>query len=334
MSAPPVHLVPDLPGHGVTLHATQVAGAVGARILDPTALLDRAPEPVHVHVTDRLLASTGEETSARLVALGRRQPMTVTLHDVPQPGDGPVFARRVAAYAAVVGAARGWAVSSEHERALAHRHLDPREDGLVVPLPVMPLPLPDGAGPRERAAGDPLVVGVLGWVYPGKGHDEVLRACAVTRPGLPGPVVVRALGRVAAGHDHLLDELAALAADLGVGLEVSGWVEDTDLPGALAAVDVPVAAHHHVSASGSVNSWVAARRRPLVTDGSYARELAALRPGTLTVVDPGDGPQDDGLARAVARAAADPASTWLAPGVSVGPGLAEVAAAYLAWWSR
>lgn len=334
MSEPPVHLVPGLPGHGVTLHATQVAAAVGARTLELAALLVLPPQPVHVHVTDRLLGSTGEETSALLVDLGRRQPMTITLHDVPQPGDGPVFARRAAGYAAVVDAARGWVVSSEHERALVHRHLDPREDGLVVPLPVMPLPLPDGAGPCERDAGDPLVVGVLGWVYPGKGHEEALRACAAARLGLPGPVVLRALGRVAAGHDHLLDDLGALAAGLGVRLEVSGWVDDADLPGALAAVDVPVAAHHHVSASGSVNSWVAARRRPLVTDGTYAREMAALRPGTLTLVGPGGDPGGGGLARAVARAGADPASTWLAPDVAVGPGLAEAAAAYLAWWPR
>ncbi|VXB79266.1 hypothetical protein [Nocardioides sp. AX2bis] len=327
MSAPPVHLLPDLPGHGVTLHASQVAAAVGADTLDLTALLDLAPQPVHVHVTDRLLGATGEETSARLVALGRRQPMTVTLHDVPQPGDGPVFARRVPAYAAVLAAARGWVVSSEHERALVRRHLAPTDDGAVVPLPVMPLPVPDGAGPRTCPADGPLVVGVLGWVYPGKGHDEVLRACAGVRRDRSGPVVLRALGRVAAGHDHLLDELAALAADLDVGLEVSGWVADADLPAALTDVDVPVAAHHHVSASGSMNSWVAARRRPLVTDGTYAREMAALRPGTLTLVD-------DDLAAALARAAADPAGTWLAPGVGLAPGLDEVAAAYRAWWSR
>lgn len=325
---PPVHLVPDLPGHGVALHASQVAAAVGARTVELAALLDLPPEPVHVHVTDRLLGVTGEETSARLVALGRRQPMTVTLHDVPQPGDGPVFGRRVTAYAAVLAASRGWVVSSEHERTLVQRHLAPEGDGVVVPLPVMPLPVRAGAGPRDRAADQPLVVGVLGWVYPGKGHDEVLRACATVRRGRPGPVVLRALGRVAAGHDHLLDELAALATDLGVGLEVSGWVDDADLPAALTGVDVPVAAHHHVSASGSVNSWVAARRRPLVTDGTYAREMATLRPGTLTLVDAND------LPGALTRAAADPPSTWLAPGVSLAPGLAEVATAYLAWWSR
>ncbi len=327
-AAPPVHLVPDLPGHGVALHAAQVAAAVGARTVGPAELPDLRPEPVHVHVTDRLLGDTGEETSALLVALGRRQPMTVTLHDVPQPGDGPVFARRTTAYAAVLAAARGWVVSSEHERALVLRHLAPAHDGVVVPLPVMPLPVTAGAGPRDRAAGEPLVVGVLGWVYPGKGHDEVLRACAAVRLERPGPVVLRALGRVAAGHDHLLDELTTLAADLGAGLEVSGWVDDADLPGALTDVDVPVAAHHHVSASGSMNSWVAARRRPLVTDGTYTREMAALRPGTLTPVADGD------LPAALARAAADPAATWLAPGIDLAPGLTEVAAAYLAWWSR
>ena len=65
-----------------------------------------------------------------------------------------------------------------------------------------------------------------------------------------------------------------------------------------------------------------------MTDGTYARETAALRPGTLTLVGAGD------LPGALARAAADPVSTWLAPGVGLTPGLAEAAAAYLAWWSR
>ncbi len=163
---------------------------------------------------------------------------------------------------------------------------------------------------------------MLGWVYPGKGHAEVVRACA----GLP--VTVRALGEVSGGHDDLVPELAELAAGLGVGFEVTGWLDDDELAAHLDAVAVPVAAHRHVSASGSMNSWIAARRRPLVMAGTYAHEMAQLRPGTLTPVADGD------LARAVAAALADPGSTRLGPSVDTAPHLDDCAAAYLDFWGH
>jgi hypothetical protein len=316
----PLHVVPDSPGHGVIRIAHQLADAVGASVVDPVAAMALPRTPVHVHVTDRLFGATAEDATRALVALARRHPTTVTLHDVPQAGDGAVFARRARTYAALLQAVDGWVVSSHHEARLVAEHLGLGVGGTVVPLPVLPLA-------RSAAAPAPTVdrrtptVGVLGWVYPGKGHVEVLRACA----GLD--VVVRALGRPAAGHDDLVVELGEVAADLGVGWETSGWIADGDLGHALGAVDVPVAAHRHVSASGSVNSWIAAGRRPLVADGAYAAEMAALRPGTLTPV------ADHDLPRAIRAALADPASTRLDPSVDTAPHLADCAAAYLAFWA-
>jgi hypothetical protein len=318
MTAPPLHVVPTSPGHGVVRLALQLADAFGAAVVEPAAALSLAPTRVHVHVTDRLFGSSAEEAAQALVALARRHRTTVTLHDVPQPGDGPVFARRAAAYAALLAEVDGWVVSSHHEERLVRAHLSPTTGGAVVPLPV--LPLPDVEGARARRSGGP-VVGVLGWVYPGKGHAEVVRACA----GLD--VTVRALGRVSPGHDDLVDELAELAAGVGVGFETSGWVPDDELGARLGEVDVPVAAHRHVSASGSINSWLGARRRPLAAAGVYAEEMARLRPGTLTLVE------DDDLPRAIAAALARPASTWLDDTTPTTPHVGDCAAAYLAVWA-
>ncbi len=323
--AAPLHVVPEAPGHGVVRFARQVAEVVGAPVCDVDAALSLPPTRVHVHVTDRLFGDGADEAGAVLVALARRHRATVTLHDLPQPGDGAAFASRVRAYAALLAEVDGWVVSSRHEADLAATYLRPASPPEVVPLPVLPLPvlpLPAPAGPVGRSRSGPAVVGVLGWVYPGKGHAEVVRACA----GMP--VVVRALGGLAPGHEDLLPELVALGAEHGVGFEATGWVADADLATRLHEVDVPVAAHRHVSASGSVNSWVAARRRPLVSAGTYAAEMALLRPGTLTLVE------DDDLPAAVRRALDDPASTRIAEDVTTTPHLADTAAAYLDFWAR
>ena len=323
---PPLHVVPADTGHGVARIARQVAGVVGAPVLDVAATMELAPTRVHVHVTDRLFGDSAAAAAETLVVLARRHRTTVTLHDLPQPGDGAAFAGRARAFAAILAEVDGWVVSSHHEADLAAAHLLPASRPTVVPLPVLPLqlplPLPILVGPAPRPArAQPAVVGVLGWVYPGKGHAEVLRACA----GLP--VVVRALGGTSPGHEDLLRELVALGVDHGVGFEATGWVPEDELTDRLAEVDVPVAAHRHVSASGSVNSWLAARRRPLVSTGAYAEEMARLRPGTLTLV------ADDELAGAVRRALGDPASTRLADDVGTTPHLADTAAAYLAFWA-
>ncbi len=317
---PPLHVVPADTGHGVARIARQVAGVVGAPVLGVAATMELAPTRVHVHVTDRLFGDSAAAAAETLVVLARHHRTTVTLHDLPQPGDGAAFAGRARAYAAVLAEVDGWVVSSHHEADLAATHLAPGSRPTVVPLPVLPVPTAL-AGPARPADDQPAVVGVLGWVYPGKGHAEVVRACA----GLP--VVVRALGRTSPGHDDLLRELVALGVDHGVGFEATGWVPEDELTDQLAEVDVPVAAHRHVSASGSVNSWLAARRRPLVSTGAYAEEMARLRPGTLTLV------ADDDLAGAVRRALGDPASTRLADDVGTTPHLADTAAAYLAFWA-
>ncbi|WP_170219207.1 hypothetical protein [Nocardioides litoris] len=322
MTTPPRHLVLGDPQHGVARFGAHMAEACGADVVRSAEALATG-EPVHLHLTDRLLARTSADAAAVVELLAQGHRLTVTLHDVPQPTDGPSFEARAAAYARIVAAAHAWAVCSHHERALVERWCSPGTPGEVLPLPV-----PDRAGPAETV---PLhlepVLGVFGFVYPGKGHRQVVRAAAaLRRAGVPARVL--AAGAPAAGHDDDVEDLRALAEVRGVPLEVTGRLPDDELVDVLRSVAVPVLAHRNVSASGSLTDWLSAGRRPLVRDGVYAREMAALRPGTATLFT------DDRLADAALDALRRPASTWLARDVDLRPFLDDTVRGYLAWWTR
>jgi glycosyltransferase involved in cell wall biosynthesis len=316
----PDHLVLGDPGHGVARYAAELASACGAAAVTDVAALEHG-RPVHLHLTDRLLGCTPADAADAVERLAARVDLTVTLHDVPQPTDGPVFAARAAAYRRIVRAARAWATNSDHERALVERWCDASAVGVTIPLPVAAAARP-AAVPIDQEP----VVGIFGFVYPGKGHRQVVRAvAALRRAGTPARVLVA--GGAAAGHADEVDDVRRMAEAREVPLEVTGHLSDEVVGTVLRGVAVPVVAHRNVSASGSLNSWLAAGRRPLVRDGVYARETAALRPGSLTLF------RDDTLADAVAAALVRPASTWLAPGADLRPLRADTARAYLDWWA-
>jgi glycosyltransferase involved in cell wall biosynthesis len=310
--------------HGVTVAARDLTAAVettaGVRLGVTAAELlgEHPPERAHLHFTDRLWGGSPEEAAALVERVATRTGLTVTLHDVPQDSDGPRNRqRRIDCYARIAAAARGVVVNSHHEAVhLAEAGIVPRALG-VVPLPVSPAP----PGPRPQP-GDPDVA-VLGFFYPGKGHLEVVEALAGlgTRPRLT------VLGGPSAGHEEDLKTFTHRAGVRRIAVDVTGFVPERDLLDRCRAVTVPVVAHRHFSASGSLATWIAAGRRPLVTDGRYTREMAALRPGTVHLIAPGD------LRSAIAAALAEPASTWLAPGAVTRPHLDDTAAAYLRWWT-
>ncbi|MDO9409548.1 hypothetical protein [Patulibacter sp.] len=321
MSVHPV-VVGD-PTHGVALLALQLsdglprttlpalldpAGARAARALLPAP--DRAPA-LHLHLNDDLLGPTPAATLSAL-ADGRR--LAITLHDVPQPGEGDArLARRLAVYRELAATADLVVVSSEHER--AGMRGAGASCGAVLPLPIDARRVP--ADPRDDAT-----VGVLGWIHPGKGHAAVADALAA----LDRPATLVALGGVARGHEGLDRELAARCARQGVGFRCTGYLAEMEQLREAARVAVPVSPHRHVSASGSIGSWLSASRRPLVVDGGYAREVDARNPGALALTDD--------LPAGLRAALADPASTVLRPGVRVGPTTAEAAVAQTALLDR
>ena len=324
----PLHLIGGDPRHGVVRYARQLAHSCGALVADapPAPGAAIAPGPVHVHFTDRIWADSPEAAAARIETLAAHDPLTVTLHDLPQSSDGPRnLARRADCYRRVAAVSRGIVCNSHHEAALLGDVLGERagRSATVIPLPVMP-----GAG--ARAPGRPPArseVALLGFIYPGKGHLDAIEAVATLRTaGDDAPTVV-ALGTTASGHDGDADRLRVRADALGVRFSVAGYLDDAALTARCRAAAVPLAAHRHISASGSIGTWITAGRRPLVADSRYAREIDALRPGTVRRY-----PAED-LAGAITRALADPDSTWLADDAVLAPDLQDVSDAYVDWWT-
>ena len=315
------HLVVGPARHGVVSFALDLAaslrgvdGATNVVRLDHWRDLDgtvQRRDGVHLNFTDRLFGATPADAAHRVVALVRAveaagSRVTVTLHDVPQPSDGGNYPQRVEAYRTVCTAAHGLVTNSDHERSL----LDESRIAAPADVVVIPLPLDVGDAPPHRPTVGDRSVGVFGFVYPGKGHDEVLVAMAA----LPPSVGFVAVGEPSAGHDDLVLSLADTAERAGRRFSVTGYVADEALAGVLQRVTVPVAHHRHVSASGSINTWIGARRRPLVAVNRYTVEHAERHPGTLTPYPD----TADGLRAAVEYALAHPESTWIATGVAGG----------------
>jgi len=303
-------------GHGVDRYARTIARAVGGT---PQRLADDAPPPrAHAHFTDRLWGADAATAAARFEALAEGREITVTLHDVPQASDGPTRRpRRVDAYRRVVEASSGVVCNSEHERRLLGEALGRDVAARVIPLQVTPTAAPS---PRPSPDGS---VAVLGFFYPGKGHREVVAAAAA----LSARPRVVALGRASAGHEGELAELVDEAGRLGVDFGATGFLPDAELLERSRAAAVPVIAHRHVSASGSLTDWIAAGRRPIVVDSAYFREMAQLRPGTTTPVPL------DGLAAAIEQALRHPESTWQDASAVTRPHLDDTARAYLDFWA-
>lgn len=346
---PPALLLTGPARHGVVRYARDVADQV--RLLDPDATVVQVSDPaelvgvaagyprVHLHVTDRLLGRGPEEAAALVERVADVTRLTVTLHDVPQPSDGVVnLPRRVSGYARVAAAAAGVVVNSRHEALLLVEHDVVPADRAVAVIPLGASPASATAPASASAAlGDAhpaaLVALVAGYVYPGKGHDDVVRAVAVAADRLRAAghalaeVAVVAVGGPSAGHERDVDALRAEADRRGVDLRVTGSLDDEAFRAALRGPGIPVAAHQHLSASRTLLDWGEQGRRPLVVSSRYAREMAALRPGTLTPYAPGLLPE------ALVRAWRDPASTVLPPGTDLAPTLADVAAAYRTWWA-
>lgn len=322
--------------HGVVIHALRLAGAapdLGAGLVrisatDPATVATdlrlalAGHDSAMIHVTDHLLGSSPSDAADLVEDLARTTALALCLHDIPQPEEGEArHARRRAAYRRFVESAAVVVVASEHERALLDRCLD--GDSPDTPVVVLPLPVErmHGAAPERQVSRQTAPhVGVLGFLYPGKGLEDVIDAAA----GAAGPgreITVVNVGGVSRGHESMVDDLTTRALERGIRFVVSGYVPDRDLTRALWDVDVPVAAHRHVSASGSINTWIAVGRRPILLDGDYTRELATRMPGAVTVVEGAAG-----LAAAIGSALDHPGSTWIDDAVVLTPTWAASAA--------
>ena len=184
-----------------------------------------------LQVTDRLLGSSPEEAARVVGAVSRRATLALALHDLPQPAEGGSwYRRRRDAYADMTDAADVVVVASEHERDCLDRC---RREAAVAPLPagrvvVVPLPIEPGSDQAPPRGVQETEVAVLGYLYPGKGVDEVVAAAArLRRAGRS--VRVTCLGAPAEGHAEHAAELVAGARRAGVPFRVTGFVPEAEL---------------------------------------------------------------------------------------------------------
>ena len=141
---------------------------------------------------------------------------------------------------------------------------------------------------------------------------------------LPAHVRMVAIGEPSAGHADLVERLDGMARAQERRFEVTGHVPDHTLLPLLQAVTVPVVHHRHLSASGSLNSWISAGRRPLAPASRYFREIAERNPLAVQL-HPDDG---CGLSNAIRAALDDPSTTWLPAGTVCSPTPAQAADGY------
>ncbi len=331
------HVVVGPARHGVVLHATRLAAAhaelqaatrmVPARTSGrtPPGLGDAVPpgSSVFLHVTDRLFGSDPEQSAQVIRELASRAVLGLSLHDIPQPAEGEEwFLRRRAAYRQFALLATVLVVASGFEKTLLLAGLDPGDDAPAVAARTRIIPLPverlQSASPRVQA--EVSDVAVLGYLYPGKGLEDVIDAAARLRTR-SRRVTVTNYGAAAEGHSDLVGELTARARSVGVNFLVTGYLTDEELVQAMGSAGVPVAPHRHISASGSLNTWAAAGRRPIVLRGGYADELDARLPGAVVLAD--------SLDVAIQVALDNPGSTWLQPSTVLGPTWTQAAEAHL-----
>lgn len=258
----PTHLIVGPASHGVTRYALDLAAALDAPVIrEETVGSAPLPEFVHVAFTDHLF---GDSPAAAVDALLDRvgdSRVSVSFHDIPQPEEGRErFERRAAAYQRLAAAADVAVVNSEHEA----RFFD-------APVSMIRLPIPTIDSPYDP---EPGTVGILGFLYPGKGHEQLIEVLRGTGYQL------RFLGSVSSGHE---DWARSLEADA----DITGWLSDADLAAEMGRIQVPVCAHRHFSASGSLMTWLGAGRHVLASDSDYTREIDAWLPGRITRVEPG-----------------------------------------------
>ena len=296
------HLIVGPEGHGVTAYALQLAAAlgVGERGIIREETFTHAPladSPIHVTFTDHLFGTQPlAAVEALLSRLGGR-PASVSFHDVPQPEEGSErFARRAEAYQRLCDAAAVSVVNSHHE-AQFFDHAP-----AVIRLPI----------PRVSSHFDPVpgTVGILGFLYPGKGHEDLIAALEGTAYDL------RFLGAVSQGHEQWARDLSSHAARV----EITGWLGADELASEMGRVAVPVCAHRHFSASGSLMTWLGAGRNVLASDSAYTREIDRWLPGRITLVR--DGAWREAVEQFTPRVIDPPSYGW-----------GDVAAAWTRQWA-
>lgn len=281
----PTHLIVGPDQHGVVEYAQLLTRAAGGSVIRVESWqelddLSLPPGPLQIFFSDHLFGTSPSDATSRVITLAQNRPLSVSFHDIPQPEEGSDrFARRATAYAQLAQAADAIVVNSQHEADFFHEHCSaPISQPRIVPLP-LPARVTTGS-PADTPVLDS--IGIMGFVYPGKGHLELLNSLAEHPSHSINSVL--ALGRIAEGHDWLESELTDAAGKADVELTITGFLETEELERAMLRTGIPVCAHRHFSASGSLMKWLSLGRRVLVADSAYSRELKERWPDLIVLV--------------------------------------------------
>jgi glycosyltransferase involved in cell wall biosynthesis len=186
----------------------------------------------------------------------------------------------------------------QSRRATPYRVIYNGVDLADFPLAVDPVPVRMELGLRPDAP----VIGILGRLVEWKGHDVFLRAMARVweeQPDVQGLVV----GSPEVSNHHIVEQLQALAASLGLSEAVHFAGHRTDVARMLAAMDI--LAHTSVAPEpfGRVLIEGMAMAKPVVASGAGGVPEIVLDGETGLLVRPGD---DQELARALLCLLHDP----------------------------
>ena len=260
-----------------------------ASLLAAARHLARA-DVVHVqysHLAQRSVWGSGWRRLSNLSAFFRRSgpPVVVTIHDSYALSSRPSWRRSLPDEVAlrwVVRAARAIFVSSQEERRRLLPSV-PHDRILVIPhfVEERAISLDASAAKRELGLNGLKVVTLLGFVHNRKGHHLLLDALSylphdvfLVFAGEPlgdAAAVRQVHDRVARHHDRV---------------RLTGYLPDEELNRYLAATDIAVCPFRHMSASGSVATWISARKPILASDLPQIGEYNDLAPGAIATFTP------------------------------------------------
>jgi glycosyltransferase involved in cell wall biosynthesis len=206
-----------------------------------------------------------------------RTPFVATLHDL-SPSRRHGLSPDSIALQRLARAARVCLVSSDEEH-VRLRQTVPRARVETIPHFVEERALPDrAADKRALGLGDARVVTLLGFIHTRKGYRLLLDSV----PQLPSDVVVLLAGEPIGAAAAALGD----AGQYGERVRITGYLPEPELDWYLAATDLAVCPFLHMSASGSLATWISTGRPILASALPQIAEYNEIAPGAISTFTP------------------------------------------------
>lgn len=127
-------------------------------------------------------------------------------------------------------------------------------------------------------------VTLLGFIHGRKGHRLLIEAL----PNLPQDVKVIFAGGASTGNEGFVEELLTLAKQKAVDnrLQITGYLSESELEQYLVATDLAVCPFQFFSASGSMSTWISAKRPILASDLPQIAEYNSIESNAIQTFTP------------------------------------------------